>query len=148
MSVFEIDALREKINGQLRPSQRIHPEDPVLGLVTLNAELMKAFTEAMSAKQEENLLLSNAAMEQHVQKSKDIASGLIQNAGMHVAKYIQEVTAEGEAKIQEAAQRAKSDLEQSLWATKIGGYLFLIAASIFLGMALCTLLMPLLPHKG
>jgi hypothetical protein len=133
---MELDPILESVNRQLPRKHNIHKDDPIIGLIVLHKELLKTQSEAGSKQQEEFLSLYNAAAEKHTEIAKNLSNHLINKAGDFVSAQIKETIQSGLEEIQTAKQKATNDLHESFFATKLGGYGFLMAGCLTAGAAL------------
>ena len=148
MAVLDVEKLVAEANQHLKLQQKIHPDDPLLSAVTLQNVLLQAQMDFLNRKMEENLHLFNAASEQQIEQAKQVAASLITNAGNHIEQQLNQAAQHWETRLKTAGQQVEADLRQTAWIAKFGGYLLLAAGTIAFGLALGTLLWPILPHKG
>jgi len=151
MAVLDVEKLVAEANQHLKLQQKIHPEDPLLSAVTLQNVLLQAQVDFLNRKMEEQLHLFDAASEQQIKRAKQVAASLITNAGNHIEQQLDKAAKRWETRLKTAGQQMEADLRQTAWIVKLGGYLLLAAGTIAFGLALGTLLwpiLPVLPHKG
>lgn len=146
-SGLDLNQVLRRTNQQLVRELQIHPDDPILALVTLNQELMSAYTTHIQAclKNAEHEIAALTRLE--IEKAKDLTANMIERTGNHLEEQLKRVGEHWEAQLKQAATQELAALQQANQAAKIGGYCLLAAGVIVLAVITAQFILGMMGYK-
>jgi|GEM_PF-1768625 len=144
---LDIDQILAKANQKLRMELQIQADDPVLSVLALNEELLKAYTVIMKQALKEAQHEISAATRQEVQEARNLAANMISKTGDVLEKQLINVGTAWEEKFKASATQELAQIQQSGLAAKIGGYCIFGAGILALTYELVKFAFWLTGHK-
>ena len=123
--VIELDPLLAHVNRQLPKNQHVHKEDPVLGFVLLNKELMNAHIQIVQEVVKNSAHDMSVVLQQEREISKTLQANMLDKTGDHIKEQILSGLQDWEAKFNENADARLQWMRWETWISKASALLVL-----------------------
>jgi hypothetical protein len=139
-NVIELEPILAKVNQKLPRKHHINNEDPIIGLIFLNQELLNAQMASAIKKNEELLSAYNAAALQHIETCKNLSETMLNNVGDMIADKVKAACKE---QLNDVRNDKDRSITECILASKIGSYAFMTAGCAAAGAAIWNFVLTL-----
>lgn len=133
MPTLDIEKLIAETNKQIKHTQKIHPDDPILTSVILHDQILEAQIDVLQKKMDETIHRLTVISDQQVEKAAAIMENMTLNAGNIIEKQLDNAALRWEERLRKAAEETEANIRRASRLAWIGTALITITACVYTG---------------
>jgi hypothetical protein len=133
MLALDIEKLIDETNKQIKHTQKIHPDDPILISVILHNQILEAQIDILQKKMDETINRFTVISDQQVENAKAITENMTFNGVDNIEKQLDNAAMRWEDRLRKAAEETEANIRRASRLAWIGAALITITACVYTG---------------